>query len=102
MNKSLLQIGLDGFKEVSRCGSRRILLRRLTRRRRSSRLHSDVKALIAKLAEHGGDAPAEQVATRLGLIQSADTGPIDAAIDTMIATNPKPLADYKAGKKQAL
>jgi aspartyl-tRNA(Asn)/glutamyl-tRNA(Gln) amidotransferase subunit B len=48
------------------------------------------------------DAPAEQVAAELGLIQVSDTGAIDAAIDAMIAANPKPLADYKAGKQSAL
>jgi aspartyl-tRNA(Asn)/glutamyl-tRNA(Gln) amidotransferase subunit B len=48
------------------------------------------------------DAPAEQVATELGLIQSSDTGPIDAAIDALIAQNPKSLQDYKAGKQAAL
>jgi aspartyl-tRNA(Asn)/glutamyl-tRNA(Gln) amidotransferase subunit B len=48
------------------------------------------------------DAPAEQIASELGLIQSSDTGAVDAAIDALIAQNPKPLADYKAGKQAAL
>lgn len=48
------------------------------------------------------DAPAEQVATELGLIQSSDLGPVDAAIDALIAQNPKPLADFKAGKQAAM
>jgi aspartyl-tRNA(Asn)/glutamyl-tRNA(Gln) amidotransferase subunit B len=48
------------------------------------------------------DAPAEQLATEMGLIQSSDMGPIDAAIDAMIAQNPKSLQDYKAGKQAAL
>jgi aspartyl-tRNA(Asn)/glutamyl-tRNA(Gln) amidotransferase subunit B len=37
-----------------------------------------------------------------GLIQSSDTGPIDAAIDALIAQNPKSLQDYKGGKQAAL
>jgi aspartyl-tRNA(Asn)/glutamyl-tRNA(Gln) amidotransferase subunit B len=53
------------------------------------------------LAETGGTSAAA-VADELGLRQVSDTGPIDAAIDAMIATNPKPLADYKAGKASAL
>ena len=57
------------------------------------------KAIIARLAEQ--DAPAEEAAKALGLIQSSDTGPIDAAIDALIAQNPKSLQDYKAGKQQA-
>jgi aspartyl-tRNA(Asn)/glutamyl-tRNA(Gln) amidotransferase subunit B len=48
------------------------------------------------------DAPAEQVATELGLIQSGDSGAIDAAIDALLAQNPRPVQDYKAGKQAAL
>lgn len=51
--------------------------------------------------------PAEEVTTEqrageLGLIQSSDASEIDAAIDALIAQNPKPLQDFKAGKQQAL
>jgi aspartyl-tRNA(Asn)/glutamyl-tRNA(Gln) amidotransferase subunit B len=56
--------------------------------------------VLERLLDH--DAPAEQVASELGLIQSSDTGPIDAAIDAMIAQNPKPLQDYTGGKQAAL
>ena len=48
------------------------------------------------------DSSASSLAAELGLIQVSDTGPIDAAIDAMIASNPKPLADYKSGKLSAL
>ena len=48
------------------------------------------------------DQTIEQLAQHLGLIQSTDTGAIDAAIDALIASNPKPLQDYKAGKASAL
>jgi aspartyl-tRNA(Asn)/glutamyl-tRNA(Gln) amidotransferase subunit B len=37
-----------------------------------------------------------------GLLQSTDTGPVDAAIEAVLATNPPGLADYKAGKQSAL
>jgi len=47
------------------------------------------------------DRPAEQAATDLGLLQSTDTGAIDAAIEQMLAQNPKPLQDYRAGKQTA-
>jgi aspartyl-tRNA(Asn)/glutamyl-tRNA(Gln) amidotransferase subunit B len=57
-----------------------------------------------KLLEHllAHDAPAEQAATALGLIQSSDTAAIDAAIDALLAQNPRPVQDYKAGKQAAL
>jgi aspartyl-tRNA(Asn)/glutamyl-tRNA(Gln) amidotransferase subunit B len=56
--------------------------------------------LIERLLDQ--DAPAEQVATEMGLIQSSDVGAIDAAIDVLIAQNPKSLQDYKGGKQAAL
>ena len=57
------------------------------------------KTVIAALAE--SDRPAEQAAADLGLIQSTDTGAVDALVDALIAENPKPLQDYKGGKQQA-
>jgi aspartyl-tRNA(Asn)/glutamyl-tRNA(Gln) amidotransferase subunit B len=48
------------------------------------------------------DSSAEQAAAELGLIQVSDTAAIDAAIDAVIAANPKPLQDYKSGKQSAL
>ena len=57
------------------------------------------KKIVACIAEK--DDTAESAAQCLGLLQSSDTGPIDAAIDALIASNPPALADYKGGKKQA-
>ncbi|HZL35412.1 MAG TPA: Asp-tRNA(Asn)/Glu-tRNA(Gln) amidotransferase subunit GatB [Tepidisphaeraceae bacterium] len=48
------------------------------------------------------DRSAEQAAGDIGAILVSDTGGIDAAIDALIAQNPKPLQDYKAGKQSAL
>jgi aspartyl-tRNA(Asn)/glutamyl-tRNA(Gln) amidotransferase subunit B len=45
---------------------------------------------------------AEDVAKKLNLIQSTDTGAIDAVIDAVLAANPPGLADYKAGKQSAM
>jgi aspartyl-tRNA(Asn)/glutamyl-tRNA(Gln) amidotransferase subunit B len=55
--------------------------------------------VMEKLLEQ--DAPAEQIAGELGILQSSDTGAIDSAIEAMLATNPKSLVDYKAGKQAA-
>jgi aspartyl-tRNA(Asn)/glutamyl-tRNA(Gln) amidotransferase subunit B len=44
----------------------------------------------------------EQLAEASGLIQSADSGAIDAAIDALLQQNPKSLTDYRAGKQAAL
>ena len=48
------------------------------------------------------DAPAEQIAKSLNLIQTSDTGAIDGAIDDLIAKNPPPLVDFKNGKQAAM
>lgn len=60
------------------------------------------KQILLESINTGSAESAEAVATKLGLIQSTDTGPIDAAIDALIAQNPKPLQDYKAGKASAM
>ncbi len=56
--------------------------------------------LLRELAQSQGEV--ELTAQELGLLQSSDTGPIDAAIDAVLATNPKPAQDYNAGKQAAL
>jgi aspartyl-tRNA(Asn)/glutamyl-tRNA(Gln) amidotransferase subunit B len=56
--------------------------------------------VLEKLLET--DSTAEQTAASLGLIQVSDTAAIDAAIDAVVAANPKPLQDYKAGKQTAM
>ena len=60
---------------------------------------SSAGAVFDKLIEN--DASPEQLATELGLIQTSDTGAIDAAIDSLIAGNSKSLQDYRAGKQAA-
>ena len=59
-----------------------------------------LRTLFTRVAETGGAA--EQAAKDLNLLQVSDTPAIDAAIDAVLATNPKSLQDYKAGKQQAL
>ena len=61
---------------------------------------SAVGPIFDKLMEE--DAPAEQIAKSLNLIQTSDTGAIDGAIDAVFAQNPPALADFKAGKQQAM
>jgi len=56
--------------------------------------------IFDKLREKDGSA--EQLAEELGLTQVSDSSAIDVAIDAVIAANPKPLQDYRAGKQSAL
>ena len=59
------------------------------------------RAVLSKLAD-SPDLTAEAAAADLGLIQSTDAGPVDAAIDAVIAKNPQPLQDYRGGKQSAI
>jgi aspartyl-tRNA(Asn)/glutamyl-tRNA(Gln) amidotransferase subunit B len=43
--------------------------------------------------------PAQAIIEEQGLVQLSDTGEIDTLIDAVIAANPEPLANYRAGKE---
>jgi aspartyl-tRNA(Asn)/glutamyl-tRNA(Gln) amidotransferase subunit B len=58
------------------------------------------REVFAALFERGGD-PAEVVRSR-GLAQVSDAAQIELLADRVIAENPGPAADYRAGKKAAL
>ncbi len=61
---------------------------------------SSAGPIFDRLAQ--ADGVPESIANELGLIQVSDTGAIDAAIDKLIAENPKSLQDFKAGKQAAM
>lgn len=56
-------------------------------------------AIFDRLAQ--SDAEPDRIASELGLTQVSDTSAIDAAIDSVLSTNPRPLQDYKAGRQAA-
>ncbi len=47
------------------------------------------------------DSP-EKIVKDKGLVQITDTGAIEKIVDEVIANNPKPVEEYKAGKKKAI
>jgi aspartyl-tRNA(Asn)/glutamyl-tRNA(Gln) amidotransferase subunit B len=51
--------------------------------------------------ETASTARIEAIVAERGLAIVQDDGAIDAAIADVIARNPKPVADFKAGKQQA-
>ena len=59
-------------------------------------------ALAVFEAMGAADTSATEVVAKLGLAQVSDTSAIDAAIDAVIAQNPRALQDFKAGKQSAL
>jgi len=54
------------------------------------------KQIFAEMWKNGGDP--EAIMNARGLAQVSDEGPIAAAVDEVLAANPKAVADYKAGK----
>ncbi len=57
------------------------------------------KTVFEKMFRSGEDAAT--IVQREGLTQVADTGALERVIDQVLAQNPKPVADYKAGKGAA-
>ncbi|MEP7003630.1 MAG: Asp-tRNA(Asn)/Glu-tRNA(Gln) amidotransferase subunit GatB [Chloroflexota bacterium] len=58
------------------------------------------KAVFAELITSGGTA--EEIMTAKGLAQVSDESALAAAVDAVIAANPKAVADYRAGNQRAL
>ena len=58
------------------------------------------KKILAVMFEKGGDP--SHIAEDEGLRQVSDIGAIETVVDQVIAENPNVVADFKAGKKQAL
>lgn len=50
----------------------------------------------------GGDNDPSHIVERLGLAQVSDTGALEDVVDTVLAANTQSVADYKAGKENAL
>ena len=58
------------------------------------------KQLIGEIVASGTDP--EAAAKEMNLIQVSDTGALEKIVDQVIADNPKPVAEYKAGEKKVL
>src|SRR5262249_27106089 len=48
-----------------------------------------------------GEGEVDAIIERRGLRQISDAGAIEAAVDEVLAANPKLVADYRAGKEKA-
>ena len=62
--------------------------------------HGIARQVFARMIDAGGGDP-EAIVRQRGLAQIKDTGELERAVARVIAENPKPVADYRAGKKQA-
>ncbi len=58
------------------------------------------KDVFERMFESG--RPAADIVEASGLTQISDTSEIDEAVDSAIAANPKPVADYRGGKEEAI
>jgi aspartyl-tRNA(Asn)/glutamyl-tRNA(Gln) amidotransferase subunit B len=61
---------------------------------------SNAPLVLREMLDTG--AGPREVAEKRGLLQGGDDGAVDAAIDALIAQNPKPLQDVRAGKQAAM
>ena len=57
------------------------------------------KEVLAAMADGEGDPAA--IVKRRGLVQISDSGALEAAVDAVVAVQPKLVADYRAGKEKA-
>ena len=61
---------------------------------------ASAKAVLVEMWQTGGDP--EAIVNTKGLLQVSDESAIAAAVDAVLAENPKAVADYRAGKPRAL
>ena len=61
---------------------------------------ASAKAILVEMWQTGGDP--EAIVNTKGLLQVSDESAIAAAVDAVLAENPKAVADYRAGKPRAL
>lgn len=59
------------------------------------------KDVFAAMVEEGGGDP-KAVAEKLGVVQTSDTGAIEAFVDQAIEANPGPAEEFRGGKENAL
>jgi len=90
---SLNREGLEIGKSRLAVGQLAGLLRRITDKTVSGKIAKDI---FEEMWSSGRDADA--IIEEKGLRQITDTGAIERAIDEVMATNPRQLADYRAGK----
>ena len=62
---------------------------------------ANAKKILAAMFDDSAISPAEY-AEKNGFIISNDTGLMDSVIKTMVAADPKAVADYKSGKEKAI
>ncbi len=61
-----------------------------------------VQKLFVDMVEDGGGGDPETIVQEKGLAQITDAAELERVVAEVIAANPKPVADFKAGKKQAV
>jgi aspartyl-tRNA(Asn)/glutamyl-tRNA(Gln) amidotransferase subunit B len=57
------------------------------------------KEVYTRYVGGGGSVSPEMIVEQEGLVQTSDTGAIDAAVDKVLAANADKVAEYKAGKQ---
>lgn len=63
--------------------------------------HGIAREVFTRMIDAGGGDP-ERIVQEAGLAQITDAATLEEVIREVIAANPKPVADFKAGKRQAV
>ena len=58
------------------------------------------RTVFEEMFEKGGEP--RRIAEKAGLVQISDVDAVQSVVDDVIASNPKPVADYLGGKETAM
>jgi aspartyl-tRNA(Asn)/glutamyl-tRNA(Gln) amidotransferase subunit B len=100
MSELLREIGSDDERAIAACPVTPAHLGQLVRLIDDATISGKIAKDVFEKMLRSGDAPGAIVA-REGLTQVADTGELERVIEQVLATNPKPLEDWKKGKTAA-
>jgi aspartyl-tRNA(Asn)/glutamyl-tRNA(Gln) amidotransferase subunit B len=100
MSELLREIGSDDESALAACPITPAHLGQLVKLIDGGTISGKIAKDVFEKMLRSGDAPGAIVA-REGLTQMADTGQLEGVIDQVLASNPKPLEDWKKGKTAA-
>ena len=100
MSELLRELGSDDEGAIARCAVTPAHLGRLVRLIDGGTISGKIAKDVFEKMLRSGEAP-DAIVAREGLTQMADTGALEAVVDQVLASNPRPLEDWKKGKTAA-
>jgi len=100
MSELLRELGSDDEGAIAGCAVTLAHLGRLVRLIDDGTISGKIAKDVFEKMLRSGEAP-DAIVAREGLTQMADAGALETVIDQVLASNPKPLEDWKKGKTAA-